>query len=129
MVSEWISGCKWLIFRAVGLFAPARNARQNRREPAQERASPKKEPKGLGFRHLRIGRKYRRWSEMRQIHWLIRAFQFYRTGYRPHAERSSREASEQILPHQGGCQAYGDIRTFVHSSDGYRRCTQKRVVK
>src|ERR1019366_2155087 len=113
MVSEWVSGCKWLIFRAVDLFTPARNARQNRREPAQQRTSPKKQPKGLWFRHLSIGRKYRRSSKMLRIRWLIRAFHFHRTGYRPHAERSSRQAGEQILPQEVGRQAYGHIRTFI----------------
>src|SRR5450631_4010818 len=98
MVSEWISGCKWLIFRAVALFTPARNARQNGRQPAQQRASPKKQPEGLRFRHLRIDSKWRHSSETLQIHWLIRALQFHRTGYRPHAEWSSRQAGEQILP-------------------------------
>src|ERR1017187_2499116 len=113
MVSEWISGCKWLIFRAVALFTPARNACQDRREPAQERASAKKQRQGLRFRHLWIGSEYRPSSEMLQIHWLIRAFQFHRTGDRPYAERSSRQAGEQILPQQVGRQTYGDIRTFV----------------
>src|ERR1035438_4282388 len=111
MVSEWISGCKWLIFRAVALFTPARNAGQERREPAQERASPKKQPKGLRFRHRRIGR-WPHYSEALQIQWFIRALQLHRSGDRPHAERSSRQAGEQVLPQQIGRQAYGHIRTF-----------------
>src|ERR1017187_8621866 len=125
MVSEWISGCKWLIFRAVGLFTPARNACQERREPAQERASPKKQRKGLRFRHLRIDSKWRLPSDTLQIQWRIRAFQLHRRGYRPHAERSSRQAGEQILPQPIGRQAYGHIRTLVEQSDDYRRFTKE----
>src|ERR1035437_10865906 len=114
MVSEWISGCKWLIFRAVALFTPARNACQDRREPAQERASAKKTRQGLRFRHLWIGSEYRPSSEMLQIHWLIRAFQFHRTGDRPYAERSSRQAGAQIPPPPAGGHAPGGNRAFVY---------------